>query len=131
MDPRQDGSYVFADQAAARLPLSSLFYRVKAIGHQPYDISPVLSLKQRKEYKPIVISFPNEFDQQLSISYQVNRGEIQSLSIRNALGKAVALEESPAQKGEWTLASADWPAGIYYLRLQTDEQKRVYKIRKK
>ncbi|MEO0472368.1 MAG: hypothetical protein AAF206_22285 [Bacteroidota bacterium] len=131
MDPHHDSKYMFADKNADRLDLKHWFYRIRPIGKDTiYAASPVLRLEKRMEYKPIVISFPSVFNDKLSISYQVNRGQIRSLIVQDKLGKAFAVRENPRQRGRWAIASSEWPDGTYYLKLQTDQQKRVYKLQK-
>ncbi len=73
---------------------------------------------------------PIPADVELSVRYQMQIAEqAVQLEVLTALGQQVYSETLRTQEGERSIPVANWPEGIYYLRLSGSKNMEVHKIK--
>lgn len=70
--------------------------------------------------------YPNPIKDKLQIEFQNEAAQETKLNITNSLGQLVYFSNNPNQKQEINLNFL--PSGIYYLKIQTNSEQRIFKI---
>ncbi len=81
--------------------------------------------------KPLT-AYPNPAQGQLTLQATFSRAQVITLHVHNALGQRILTQREPVPAGRWQkrLEVADWPAGVYLVKVAGDDAPRVLKVLK-
>lgn len=124
-------AYQFLDPGVDRLGQSNLFYRLKQVDLDgAYSYSQVVQLSLRSPQLQ-VNAYPNPLQPTLHLQYQNPAKEAFRLQLVNALGQVIWTETEQAVQGQLKVDTQHWPAGIYYLSVESESQRFVHKLLKR
>ena len=77
-------------------------------------------------------AYPNPAQAQLTLQATFSRAQVITLHIHNALGQRILTQRESVPAGRWqkSLEVADWPAGVYLVKVAGDDAQRVLKVLK-
>lgn len=78
-----------------------------------------------------LLAHPNPFSQKLTIEYNFPIDIYADLLIVNALGQKFWESPVDSAKNVLMLDTHSWPKGIYFVKVQTEEESYIYKLIKK
>ncbi|MEM6805340.1 MAG: T9SS type A sorting domain-containing protein, partial [Bacteroidota bacterium] len=123
------GSYNFRDMGASLLEGQVLSYRIRRVDvadRQAY--SDTYELKIGAEAQEKLKVFPNPFTEHLEISYAIFSNRNAYVEVHNSLGQSFYLQDDLKDFGELTVSTANWPSGMYFVKLSSEKGSQVFKI---
>lgn len=120
-------SYQFEDKNIAVQSFSKVYYRLRQIDQNgQYTYSETISLQIGKPAL-FLLAFPNPASTQLNVRYASPKQNGLSLKVTNSLGQEIYHQVLPDMRGAIEVPVHQWATGVYYLVLENEQQRIVYK----
>lgn len=127
---QETSSYRFIDQDIVNLEEPQLYYRIRQVDIDgASDYSKLIELSPKAFSQEIeLLVFPTPTDAQLNIRFNLYQKQRAQMEIISTLGQKMYSAPIETISGQKDIPVLQWPNGIYYLSLQGESFKKVWKF---
>lgn len=123
-------SYQYLDKDIISIGANRVFYRLKQVDVDGrFTYSKVLTLQiEQDELGLLIHGYPNPFEDELQIEYIAHLQGQLDLRIRTSLGQEFYHKQLSAVEGTLLINTHSWSSGLYFISLEGEHKKIMYKV---
>ncbi|MEL7530721.1 MAG: discoidin domain-containing protein [Bacteroidota bacterium] len=125
--------FAFLDEGAEKFAGEAVSYRIKMAvlnSSSGYKLSNAKQVLIPDDEVLNLLAYPNPVSNLLEVDYYVSDFQALELQVFTSMGQIMYKRQIDNPRGNLKIQTANWPAGVYYVRLQNEIDYRVVKISK-